>query len=907
MPLDFPSSPIVDQTYSVGSRTWKYNGVAWEQISTTFGPTGPTGPMGPTGPAGSGGGGGGELANLNWYVQGTDLEGVAYDSEGYSYSLFNFNAASPNEPITVVKTSPDGSIIFAKHYGPSSGYGQNIFVDNNKNIYLGIYDTNKYVLKLDSNGDIVWQKSLESNFTDIHAVQADSLGNVYAIGPKSLIKFNSSGVEQFTKGLDLVSYFIYDIEIDPLDNVLICGTNSSVNPNAGFIIKYNSAGVIQWQKSITETTNIELMGVTSDQFGNIYVCGNFWSSPSKVVVLKYNSAGVLQWQKILSQSSSWLETLKLTCDEYSNVYILAAKGGFVCLYKISSSGSIIWQKTISNGYPSGWYCQSIDVSDESILFSVKFDNDDTKCCSIQLYKAGNFNSEYGLFNIQDGTSTIDNLTATSSDSSLSETTPSVTVSVPALSGPILSTFEQNIYRIFSPGASVAAPEYVTLGPGLNTQNLAVNVVPGSLANLSSGLLDLAIGANALKSVTTGYWNTAIGYDSMKNLTTGTYNTALGPFSLNNLTTGGYNVAIGNSTLSANVTGSYNVAIGSFALNTAKGSSNFGIGYSAFQNAQLGGNIGIGMYAGYSTVSSNNNLAIGHSALNNQSDAIVSYTLVGGSGYTDGTYTGLFLGAPNTGALGSLIYDATVVISGGSVTSVTYSNSNVYRVIYGAIFEFYSGQIPGGGSGFQYIITGTNFGSTNFAIGHNSLYSLTTSSYNTAIGTSTGYFITTGNNNVLVGYSAGFDLTTGSNNIVIGTEASASSSTVSNEITLGKNTAKSFRIPGLNVEWKDGQGTLSINSQSSSNYSLILTDSGKLVEMNSTSPNTITVPLDSFVNCAIGTQINILQAGTGQTTIQGESGVTVNGTPGLNLRAQWSYATIIKRGANNWVVIGDVSA
>ena len=38
-----------------------------------------------------------------------------------------------------------------------------------------------------------------------------------------------------------------------------------------------------------------------------------------------------------------------------------------------------------------------------------------------------------------------------------------------------------------------------------------------------------------------------------------------------------------------------------------------------------------------------------------------------------------------------------------------------------------------------------------------------------------------------------------------------------------------------------------------------------------------------------------------------STVTVNGTPGLKLRAQWSAATLVKRDTNTWVLIGDTSA
>jgi hypothetical protein len=52
MAVDFPSSPVLNDTYSVGNYTWKWNGQGWENVTSTFGPTGPTGPIGPQGSAG---------------------------------------------------------------------------------------------------------------------------------------------------------------------------------------------------------------------------------------------------------------------------------------------------------------------------------------------------------------------------------------------------------------------------------------------------------------------------------------------------------------------------------------------------------------------------------------------------------------------------------------------------------------------------------------------------------------------------------------------------------------------------------------------------------------------------------------------------------------------------------------
>jgi hypothetical protein len=81
----------------------------------------------------------------------------------------------------------------------------------------------------------------------------------------------------------------------------------------------------------------------------------------------------------------------------------------------------------------------------------------------------------------------------------------------------------------------------------------------------------------------------------------------------------------------------------------------------------------------------------------------------------------------------------------------------------------------------------------------------------------------------------------------------------------------------------------------------------MVEMNVASANTLTVPLNSSVAFPVGTKIDILQVGAGQTTVAGAAGVTVNATPGLKLRAQWGSATLIKRATDTWVLVGDLSA
>ena len=106
----------------------------------------------------------------------------------------------------------------------------------------------------------------------------------------------------------------------------------------------------------------------------------------------------------------------------------------------------------------------------------------------------------------------------------------------------------------------------------------------------------------------------------------------------------------------------------------------------------------------------------------------------------------------------------------------------------------------------------------------------------------------------------------------------------------------------------GDPTLTLNQQTAS-YTAALADASKLVEILNSSATTFSIPTDASVNFPIGTQISILQTGTGQVTIAAVTPgtTTVNATPGLKLRAQWSAATLIKRAANLWVVTGDLVA
>ena len=111
-----------------------------------------------------------------------------------------------------------------------------------------------------------------------------------------------------------------------------------------------------------------------------------------------------------------------------------------------------------------------------------------------------------------------------------------------------------------------------------------------------------------------------------------------------------------------------------------------------------------------------------------------------------------------------------------------------------------------------------------------------------------------------------------------------------------------------TQTKEGTPSRTPIVQKTDSYTLsALTERDSLIEVAKATATTITIPLNSAVAFPVGTSIDILQTSTGQVTIAGDAGVTVNSTPGLKLRTQWSTATLFKRATNTWVVYGDLTA
>ncbi len=101
--------------------------------------------------------------------------------------------------------------------------------------------------------------------------------------------------------------------------------------------------------------------------------------------------------------------------------------------------------------------------------------------------------------------------------------------------------------------------------------------------------------------------------------------------------------------------------------------------------------------------------------------------------------------------------------------------------------------------------------------------------------------------------------------------------------------------------------IALNAQTGTTYTFVLADRGKLVTTSNGSAQTITIPPNSSVAFAVGTQIQVAGLGAGEVTMAAGSGVTIRSTPGLKLRAQYSSVTCIKIATDEWILVGDLEA
>lgn len=283
-------------------------------------------------------------------VVSSEGDSLAVDGSGNVYICGTANISTVDR-IIVAKYNSLGAVQWQRQLFPSLGNASGFAVatDDSGNVYvLGRTNENSQTIpliaKFDTTGTIQWQRTLGISFTtpSPNSITVDDSGNVYICGQYSLdiffAKYNSSGTLQWQKTINaLGSDAAFSIKIDSSGDVYICGSTSSEGQGNFdcWLAKYNSSGVVQWQRVLGSASSDGAYSVAVDGSGGVYITG---LADGEGVIAKYNSSGVIQWQRSLSRSS--LRGRSLAIDGLGNVCFCGESSSSFVIARLPSDGSL---------------------------------------------------------------------------------------------------------------------------------------------------------------------------------------------------------------------------------------------------------------------------------------------------------------------------------------------------------------------------------------------------------------------------------------------------------------------------------------------------------------------------------------------------------------------------------------
>src|SRR4030095_2706849 len=323
---------------------------------------------------------------------------ITIDASGNIYVTGTSRSAAGDDYATI-KYSPSGAQLWVKRYDGPGNAADNaiaIAVDQAGNIYVtgksvGSGTADDYAtIKYNSTGIQLWVQRYNGPVNqndDARCLAVDAQGNVYVTGSSiaaglygdfTTIKYNTSGLVQWIQqynGPANSSDAANSIVVDASGNVYVTGYSTGINTGDDITtIKYNSAGVLQWNKRYNGLGSGGDNGicVKVDVSGNVYVGAYSTGAVTNrdFTTIKYNSAGTQQWAQFYHGPANAADELNcMTLDASGNVYITGQSQGIGTNYdyatiKYNSSGILQWVKRY-NGTGNTFdfaYCVASDAT-----------------------------------------------------------------------------------------------------------------------------------------------------------------------------------------------------------------------------------------------------------------------------------------------------------------------------------------------------------------------------------------------------------------------------------------------------------------------------------------------------------------------------------------------------------------
>ena len=339
---------------------------------------------------------------------------ITTDNAGNIYLTGQSGPAGSDKNWATIKYNAEGEEQWAAIFLGIADYissAEDIVADANGNVYVTGYSPKDLsfssiditTIKYTSAGEEEWVVYYDGPAADqdeARAITIDPSGNIYVTGySKGLtsgedfvtIKYNPAGAEQWVSHYngdgDAVDIAI-DIDIDHLNNIVICGSSSGSGTNLDFAtVQYNSSGEEQWVQRFDGTRNQrdEPKEIAVSGNGDVFVTG-FTSGTNDYdyLTIKYSIDGLQQWASEYNgpgyNFSNYDEAYALAIGESGNVYVTGVSEGFYGSYdyatlKYNSEGIVEWETRYDFKYDSPVDVVSDGLGNVYVSGRTVFDND----------------------------------------------------------------------------------------------------------------------------------------------------------------------------------------------------------------------------------------------------------------------------------------------------------------------------------------------------------------------------------------------------------------------------------------------------------------------------------------------------------------------------------------------------
>ncbi|HFE38724.1 MAG TPA: hypothetical protein ENK06_09975 [Gammaproteobacteria bacterium] len=264
-----------------------------------------------------------------------DADDNVYTAGNTGGSLASLNPGVDND-IFITKHSKHSLLLWSKQLGSKDADNiTDLVIDAANNLYLTGYSYGDFsgtnnggadiiVLKLDSDGNLIWQKQIGAEQDDIAtAIQLDANNDLIIAGYSDtdfngnnssglkdiiVMKMTTDGTQTWSQQFGTFTLdFANDVATDSENNIYITGYTEGDfgTGNAGltdiFLSKLDSSNTIQWTRQIGSSLDDQARALAIDSSDNIYITGfsngslnsNTAFGGSDQFILKYDKDGVL--------------------------------------------------------------------------------------------------------------------------------------------------------------------------------------------------------------------------------------------------------------------------------------------------------------------------------------------------------------------------------------------------------------------------------------------------------------------------------------------------------------------------------------------------------------------------------------------------------------------------------------